>query len=66
MKGEYITTSEAAQRLGVHQSTVQRWVKQGHLAGEKLGPGRNSPYFVLAASVDQVASQLPEGEKAQT
>lgn len=35
-----ITVAEAAQRLGVHQSTIFRYVESGLLAAYRIGPRR--------------------------
>ena len=34
---EYATAAEAAAILGVERQTIARWVKDGKLAGEKVG-----------------------------
>ena len=33
-----LTTSEAAQLIGVHVNTVRRWNKKGVLKGYRIGP----------------------------
>ena len=34
---EYFTISQAAEQVGVTRQTIARWVKEGRLAGERLG-----------------------------
>lgn len=47
---EVVTLAQAAQRLGVHEATVRRWVRKGHLPAIQTGPyGR---YSVTLADVD--------------
>ena len=52
-----ITTQEAAQKLGVHQTTIQRWIKEGRLDAWK-GLGRTSPYHVNVGFLDRLKEQL--------
>ncbi|MEQ8542029.1 MAG: helix-turn-helix domain-containing protein [Coleofasciculus sp. D1-CHI-01] len=35
---QLLTTAEVAQRLRVHQRTVQRWISSGRLPATKVGP----------------------------
>lgn len=37
-KEKMLPTNEVAERLGVQMRTVQLWLRQGRLAGVKLGP----------------------------
>lgn len=57
MADKYITVQEAAQMLGVHETTVQRWAKSGHLVGRKIGPEKRSPWRILKSSVEE---KLPD------
>jgi excisionase family DNA binding protein len=59
MIDKYISTSEAAERLGVSKVTIARWIQRDYLAAEKLGPGVNSPYRIPKSSVDQILNRLP-------
>jgi excisionase family DNA binding protein len=52
-----ITTQEAAYQLGVHQTTIQRWIKAGRLDTQK-GIGQTSPYHVHVGSLDRLKEQL--------
>ena len=49
-RGEFLTTGEAADRLGVSIPTVKRWIERGALAGGPLG-GR---WVVSPESVEQL------------
>jgi len=40
IKDDYVTTSEAANILGINRVTLHRWVKQGALRAYSLGPRR--------------------------
>jgi len=47
-RGEFLTTGEAAERLGVSIPTVKRWIERGALSGGPMG-GR---WLVSPQSVD--------------
>ena len=49
-----LTSSEAAQILGVSMATVARLVKKGELNGYKLTTARNSPLRIYQDSVDKL------------
>lgn len=36
-KNEYLTPDEAAQRIGVHSSTIRQWIRKGILPAKKIG-----------------------------
>ena len=36
----YLTVDEAAERVGVHPSTIRRWIDTGRLSAYRLGPKR--------------------------
>ncbi len=56
-----VSTSEAAQILGVSPTTVTRLVKRGLLIGWKLTPKRNSPLRITRASIDKyIAAHRPK------
>ncbi len=47
-----LSTAKVAERLQVHQTTIQRWIRQGYFPqAYKLGPGRNSPYVIPESDV---------------
>ena len=50
-RGEFLTTGEAAERLGVSIPTVKRWIERGTLPGGPMG-GR---WLVSPESVEQIA-----------
>jgi excisionase family DNA binding protein len=35
-----LTTTQVAQRAGVHQSTVRKYEELGYIRSERVGPGR--------------------------
>lgn len=49
-RGEFLTTGEAAEQLGVSIPTVKRWIERGALAGGPVG-GR---WLVAPESVERV------------
>ncbi len=47
-----LSTADVAERLQVHQTTVQGWVRQKHFPNAyKIGPGKNSPYVIPESDV---------------
>jgi len=50
-RGEFLTTGEAADRLGVSIPTVKRWIERGALLGGLMG-GR---WLVSRENVEQLA-----------
>ena len=55
---DYLTISEAADLLRVHEETVRRWLQAGRLKGSKL-PGRGD-WRVPQSEIDRV---LMTGER---
>jgi putative resolvase len=51
MSGELITTAEAARLLSVSQTTIDRWIRLGHLRAVRLPSGR---YRVPREEVDKL------------
>ena len=37
MKEKLLTVEEAAERLGVHHTTIRRWLREGEIQGLKFG-----------------------------
>ena len=47
-----LSTADVAERLRVHQTTVQGWIRRGYFPNAyKLGPGKNSPYVIPESDV---------------
>lgn len=66
-KQDYISTREAAKRLGVALSTVQGWVESGRLPAWKTAGGhRRIPADAVAAFNSQQQLSLASGRAAQT
>jgi excisionase family DNA binding protein len=36
MEGEWLTVSQVAKRLQVHEETIRRWLRQGRLEGHNF------------------------------
>jgi excisionase family DNA binding protein len=55
LDAQHMTRSEAAYRLGVHPSTITRWIESGRLDGYLIGPaagGRNRVARVRVAAIE--------------
>ena len=61
LRAGYISTTEAAARLGVTPDTVRRWLKKGVLTGRRFG---KKLFRVDADSVAEVAEGEPFYEDA--
>lgn len=48
----YLTSAEAAERLGVDRSTLSRWVASGRIKPVWKMPGRRGPFLFRPADVD--------------
>lgn len=55
-KSRELTTSDAAEYLGVAESTIRAWIKQGKLAARLLG----SRYRIKIADLDKMSQQVNE------
>jgi excisionase family DNA binding protein len=65
-KASTLTVAEVAERLNVHPTTVQRWVRLGHFPGAyKKGPGRNSPYIVPETDIAAFEEKI-QGRQSTT
>jgi len=52
MDNKLLSTAKVATRLGVHQTTVQLWIRKGHFPNAyKLGLGKNSPYIIPESDI---------------
>jgi excisionase family DNA binding protein len=51
----HLSTTDAANRLGVSPRTVLAWVRAGHVIGTKLP---NNRYVVLASEIDRLTRPL--------
>lgn len=62
-----LTTTEVAEELGVTAVSVQRWIRQGHFPGaHKIGPGRNSPYRIPEAALEEFREKQKAGRWTTT
>jgi len=48
-----LSTRQVAQRLGVSERQVLRYIHAGLLAAEQLGTAPNAPWMIHAASLEQ-------------
>lgn len=55
-----ISSTEAAQRLGVSRRTVLNWLRDGRLDADKL-PGRLGSYVIDADAVEQLRATIAAG-----
>jgi excisionase family DNA binding protein len=56
-----MSSGEAARRLGVHVSTVGRWIRLGLLPATRT-PGPRGQYRIAAQAVERLRRQMEEGE----
>lgn len=56
---EYVSISEAADRIGIHRVTLHRWINEGTVPVYRLGPNRRR---IRVADLDALA--VPEGRAA--
>ncbi|NJD28171.1 MAG: helix-turn-helix domain-containing protein [Chloroflexi bacterium] len=50
---------EAARELGIHESTVRRWIKAGLLPADRIGPGRR--YRIARHDLDRLRKSVRNG-----
>lgn len=55
----YMTVREVGEHLGVHRTTVMRWIKNGHLTKIKIGRAVRIPAESVEALKDSDAVVLP-------
>jgi excisionase family DNA binding protein len=56
---KHYAVNQVAEYFKVSKSTVQRWIRDGHLPNaRKRGPARNSPYTVPESDVKSLEEQL--------
>lgn len=48
---EYYTRNEVAKLLRVHPRTIERWLRDGSLKGNKLGSGKTSLWRIHKAEL---------------
>jgi len=58
------TVKEVADELRVHEETVRRWLRDGRMAGVRMG-GSRSGYRVAQEEVDRVRSQGVDGTEGK-
>jgi len=58
---EYLTVEEVGERLKVSTYTVKRWLREGELAGVRLG--RNGPW---RTTEDDIRAFLKESRQPKT
>jgi excisionase family DNA binding protein len=49
----YISGREAARRLGVSNSTIGNWIRDGRLGGRKMS-GKNASFMIPVSEVERV------------
>lgn len=54
---DLITSADVAQKIGVHVTTVARWVAAGSLRPAMKLPGETGAYLFDRAEVEQLASE---------
>ena len=51
---EYLTVSEAAERLKTSEYTVRSYIKKGLLDATKLGPGLSAHFRISTSSIEKL------------
>jgi hypothetical protein len=64
---EYLSTSEAAQRLMVTTRTILHWIDLGFFPGSfKVNPrAKNSPYLIPVSAIENFEQERKEGKSAE-
>lgn len=62
---EYLTTAQVAERVGIHPSTISRWVKEGRIAPLGRLPGHTGAMLWAPGVVDQLLAELAPAGSAE-
>ena len=62
----YISTTQAAKRLGVHRTTVHDWYKKGILKGRLKPNSFRRDILISIDSIEEVEAQFEVDEPAVT
>lgn len=54
---DFLTTEQAAERLGVHRASVLRFVEEGMIPVAMTGPGRTGAKFFNPKAVECLAKK---------
>ena len=54
---EFLTRSEVAKYLRVHERTIDRWIEGGSLKGYKFGTGRTATLRITKSEVKRFLEQ---------
>lgn len=58
---EYLTTGQAARRIGVSLQTIKNWIAAGKLPAKKVGGRYYVPRDAVQAYLDRLRAKRPEG-----
>jgi excisionase family DNA binding protein len=65
MQQEWLTLSEAAERLGITVQTARRWARDGKLPAEQQPGGRGTEYRVRADALPTMPAPLPSADAVE-
>lgn len=54
MNPEFYSIKECAAIFSVHQCTIRRAIKKGHIIAIRIGDGPKSPYRISRKSIDAI------------
>jgi excisionase family DNA binding protein len=58
MEAEFYTIKETAVIFGVHQNTIRRAIRLGHLIAIRVGAGKKSPYRVSKREIESIHNSI--------
>jgi excisionase family DNA binding protein len=54
---KYMSSTQAAERIGVDRSTVVRWIQLGKMKAERIGQGETTAYVIEMDEVKRILEQ---------
>jgi excisionase family DNA binding protein len=54
---EYMSSAQAAEKLGVDVSTVVRWIQNGKMVAGRIGKGQTTAYVIDPKEVERMKQQ---------
>ena len=61
---DLLDTAQTCEELGVHQSTLSRWIRRGRIAPAVKGRGVRGPHFFARADVDRLKADRGSAQVA--
>jgi len=54
MQAEFLSIKEVAAIFAVHETTIRRAIKRGHLLAIRVGTSKKSPYRISKHAIEQI------------